>query len=202
MPQITMNLSEELNRSRAERDAGESPFLQSNYILKRSYEEKMQVAMEHLSTRSGISLVDLQLSPACYAISNFNFFIEHFKNAYDAGATEFQITINLDAATREIVCTVKDNGGGFTSMFRVPDVAPVKPSEDAPLPEQEAYIKVKEHYDRQVARQGSKDASGFADYRKIIDPGFDPEVGFSSSRIVSDKGINGMGYETTESVAI
>jgi hypothetical protein len=206
MPQITIDLSAELARCRLQHENPdpenpESPFLQSNYTLQTAYAGKMQDVLQHLHEQTQIPLQDLQLSPAVYAITNFNFFIEHFKNAYDAGATHFQITVDVDEAAHDIVCTVKDDGRGFTSMFTVP-AEPVKPTEEAPSSDSEAYAKAKERYDRQVARVASKDPSGFADYRSILDPGFSLENGFSPSRMISDKGVHGADYETTKGTTI
>lgn len=208
MPQFTINLSDELNICKEQRaEDKEEPFLESNYSLINSYKKKMELGMEALRIQTKIPLQDIQLSPSYYAITNPHFFIEHFKNAYDAEANQFQITVNLDEERKELICTIKDNGKGFSSMFVVPR-EPVKPpptvisDEAPPSTEKQEYLAAKAKYDRQIQRVRGKDPLGFLDYRKIIDPAFDPAVGLTQGRVVSDKGANGPGYETKEGIIV
>lgn len=191
MYQVTIDLGFDLIECRRQVMEGEEKpiniFSEKNIPLMASVNRRMEAALEVLHTKTGIPLLQLKESAAYYVTANSFFFMEHFKNAFDGGATKFRVTFDLDVEKNELTSIIKDNGNGFSGLFAVP-AAPVKPPEDAGEELQNKYAQEKARYERQVLRLGVKDPSGFTDYRKIIDPEFNPEEGrLRENRVISDK---------------
>lgn len=203
MPVFQINLDEELRFAREENTKGEPinvAFMLPQY---RRFSDRLESELKLIVNEMDITIDEIKKSPAFYAATSDFFFVEHIKNAKDAGATQLRLFVNIDPPN--IICTLIDNGKGFKSFlkpehptleeykaavrqFDEDKVALASNSEQLDL----AYIEFKKleaAFQLAENRRSAAGVTGFADYRKIIDPTFDPAVGeiHATRSIASDK---------------